>query len=62
MSEPRFGRDAFRALRDDLADALEGLRDMAPYVPEYFVEKWDLDDYVTNAEAALVLADERLKK
>jgi len=60
VTEYRFGRDAYRALRDELADALEGLREMAPYVPDYFVEKWDLDDYITNAENALTSADGRL--
>lgn len=61
MTEFRFGREAYRALRNELADALEGLHEMAPYVPDYFVEKWDLDDYIDNAVAALAAADERLR-
>lgn len=36
-----------------LADALEGLREMLPYVPEYFVEKWQLQGYVDRAEQFL---------
>lgn len=41
------------ALRAALEDATEGLDEMLPYVPDYFVEKWDLQGYVTRAHAVL---------
>lgn len=56
----RVTRKHYAELRNALADALEGLREMKPYVPDYFVWKWELDDYVTDAEAALAQADELL--
>jgi hypothetical protein len=40
-------------LRAALADALEGLEDMFPYVPEYFREKWEHQGYIDRARAAL---------
>jgi hypothetical protein len=39
--------------RAALADALDGLQDMLPYVPEYFREKWEHQGFVDRAEAAL---------
>lgn len=47
-------------IRDALAEALEGLKEMFPYVPDYFQEKWDLDDYIVNATEALAELDEEL--
>jgi hypothetical protein len=49
-------------LRDALADALEGLRECLPYVGDYFVDKWGLDEYVVDAEDALSRATEVLTK
>ena len=40
-------------LREALTDALEGMLDMRPYVPDYFAEKWDHDGYIERARAAL---------
>lgn len=40
-------------LIDALQDAYEGLREMFPYVPDYFVDKWGLQGYIDRAEAAL---------
>jgi hypothetical protein len=48
---------ALKAVRAALADALEGLREMIPYVPEYFVGKWDLGVYIERAESALQAAE-----
>jgi hypothetical protein len=42
-------------LRPALADALEGLQEMLPYVPAYFVEKWALGNYIDRARAALAI-------
>jgi hypothetical protein len=42
-----------RGLRLALENALEGLQEMLPYVPEYFREKHDLEAYVTRAKSAL---------
>jgi hypothetical protein len=42
-----------RKLRLALEDALEGLLEMLPYVPEYFRDKHDLEAYVARAKAAL---------
>lgn len=50
-------REHYRNLRDDLADALEGLLECLPYVPDYFREKHDLEDYVADAQDALAEAD-----
>ncbi len=42
-----------------LRNAMEGLEEALPYVPEFFRNKWDLDTYVTRAKNALaVTADE----
>lgn len=38
-----------------LADALDGLEDMFPYVPEFFREKWEHQGYIDRARAALAL-------
>lgn len=46
------------ALRAALRDALEGLQEMLPYVPDYFVQKWALDGYVDRAKEALRLDEE----
>jgi hypothetical protein len=43
-----------RRLRRALTDALEGLEEMASYVPEYFAQKWDHADYIKRAKEALV--------
>lgn len=51
----------YRELRDALRDALEGLQEMRPYIPDYFVEKWDLDDYIDDAQAALAEADQTME-
>jgi hypothetical protein len=40
-------------LREVLADALDEMRDMVPYVPEYFREKWRHDEAVDRAATAL---------
>jgi hypothetical protein len=45
------GREA--QLESALQDALEGLRDMLPYVDEYFRKKWDHQGYIDRAEKAL---------
>jgi hypothetical protein len=42
-----------KALREGLEDALDGMRDMRPYVFEYFAEKWDHDAYIKRAEDLL---------
>lgn len=36
-----------------LADALDGMQEMLPYVPEYFVRKWRLQGYIDRAEQVL---------
>lgn len=36
-----------------LKDALDGLEDMFPYVPEFFREKWEHQGYIDRAKAAL---------
>ena len=46
-------------LRAALEDADEGMREMFPYVPEYFAEKWGLMDYITRAGEALEADDLR---
>ena len=43
-------RDRWRAA---LKDALEGMEDMLPYVPEFFREKWDHQAYLDRARVAL---------
>ena len=40
-------------LRAALDDALEGLEEMLPYVPEYYRVKWDHQGYIDRAKAAL---------
>ncbi len=40
-------------LRLALENALEGMREMLPYVPDYFRDKWSLDLYVAETENAL---------
>ncbi len=40
-------------LRAVLEDALEGMQDMVPYVPDYFRQKWGHQGYVDRASAAL---------
>ncbi|AHH98265.1 DUF2283 domain-containing protein [Kutzneria albida] len=40
-------------LKAALADALEGLEDMLPYVSEYFAEKWNHAGYIQRAKEAL---------
>ena len=47
-------RDRADDLSVALADALYGLEDMFPYVPEYFQEKWDHQGYIDRARAALI--------
>lgn len=42
-------------LRKALEDALEGMEDMFPYVPEFFRWKWDHQGYIDRAKAALAL-------
>ena len=54
--------EAYRELRNALADALEGMREMLPYVGGYFTEKWSLDDYVDDAVIALADADEQIER
>ena len=39
--------------RKDLEDALEGMREMIGYIPEYLRLKWDLDGYIDRAMLAL---------
>ena len=39
--------------RKALENALEGLEEMFPYVPEYFQWKWALQDYIDRAREAL---------
>jgi hypothetical protein len=41
------------ALIAALQDALDGLEDMYPYVPEYFRDKWDHAGYIDRARATL---------
>jgi hypothetical protein len=45
--------DAAR-LRTALADAIEGMEDMLPYVDKYFQVKWCHQDYIDRAKAALL--------
>lgn len=47
----------YRELRDDLADALEGLRELRTYVDPYFIQKHDLEDFLADATDALADAD-----
>ena len=42
-----------RRLQRGLEDALEGMKEMYPYVPEYFQEKWELKAYIERAERTL---------
>lgn len=44
--------DEVMRLRVALSDAIEGMGTMLPYVPEYFREKWALDDFVDRAVVA----------
>jgi hypothetical protein len=39
--------------REALEDALDGLCEMIGYVPEYFIWKWSLQDYIDRAERVL---------
>jgi hypothetical protein len=40
-------------MRKALENALEGMVEMLPYVPEYFVWKWELQGYIDRAREAL---------
>ena len=40
-------------LIEALEDARDGMEDMIGYVPDYFVQKWDHQDYIDRANAAL---------
>jgi hypothetical protein len=40
-------------LYEELESALEGMHEMISYVPEYFVEKHELNSYIRRAELAL---------
>lgn len=42
-----------------LKDALGGMEDMIGYVPEYFREKWEHQDYIDRAKAALEEAEDQ---
>lgn len=46
-------RSRCEILRGALEDALDGLEDMFPYVPEFFREKWEHQGYIDRARAAL---------
>lgn len=50
LSAVRARLDRHRAA---LADALEGMEEVIPYVPEYFREKYGCDDYIARARAML---------
>jgi len=52
-SETRALLTTVKVLREGLEDALDGMRDMRPYVFEYFAEKWDHDAYIRRAEELL---------
>lgn len=52
-------KDREEMLRGGLEDALEGLREMLPYVPEFFVRKWDLASYIERAKDTLEVTHER---
>jgi len=41
-------------LASELEEAIEGMEDMIPYVPDYFRNKWNHDAFITRARAALV--------
>lgn len=41
------------ALKMDLMNALEGLHEMFPYVPEYYRDKWNHQQYIDRARTAL---------
>lgn len=41
-----------------LKDALDGMEDMFPYVPEFFREKWDHQGYIDRAKAVLAEFEE----
>jgi hypothetical protein len=43
---------------DALADAIEGMKDMIDYVPEFFREKWDHQGYLDRATGNLALLDD----
>jgi len=49
--------DDIRRLTDALKDALEGMEDMFPYVPEFFQEKWEHQGYIDRARKALGAAN-----
>lgn len=51
----------YQALRNALADALEGLQELRPYVGDYFAAKLDLDEYEADAQDALTEADETVR-
>lgn len=48
-------------LVDALHDALDGLEEMICYCTPYFIEKWELDGYITRARATLAWADGDIK-
>jgi hypothetical protein len=52
-ADVRYLLDREQVLRLALADALEGMQDMLPYVPDYFQKKWCHQDYIDRARAAL---------
>lgn len=54
------GEDREVILRGALEDALEGLNEMLPYVPEFFVRKWELAGYAERAKDALEVTRERV--
>lgn len=49
--------DELERLRQALRDAIEGMKDMIAYVPEYFREKWEHQSYIDKAKE--VLGEER---
>jgi hypothetical protein len=52
-------KDREALLRAALEDALEGLNEMLPYVPEFFVRKWELAGYAERAKGALEVTSDR---
>lgn len=51
--------DALDVAMKALHDATEGLREMRPYVPDYFAQKWMHDGYIERAEAAIAAIEEQ---
>lgn len=45
--------DYLANLRLALEDAVEGMEEMLPYVPEYFRTKWSLDEFLNNGRKAV---------